>query len=177
MDAEHATLDLGRPATRILVAFDPEGPVRTAADRRDLRQKCSPGSPAHCRPSTGAELSANTSSLSPGSRRWERHGDRFEFAHFTDRQIARAVLTVPGAHSQRSLTDTAATVASLRAQRANLKSGVSGRKLELAEALWPVLQKPNQARDQTSYRETHTKSFVCSIGRLLWQTNLRAAAW
>ena len=154
LDPEHSTLDLQRPATRILVAFDPEGPVRTAADRRDLRDKLLDRIARALPPEHRGRVERQYVEPLVHIETWDRRGDSFEFAHFTDRQIARAILSVPGAHDQRTLADTVATVTNLRAQRGNLKSAVSGRKLELAEALWPVLHKRIR---RASKRHTETR--------------------
>jgi hypothetical protein len=74
---------------------------------------------------------------------WNRKGEAFEFAHFTDRQLASAILSIPGARKELSLATMTGHVAKLRRLSGNLKELLPRRssKLELADSLWPVLER------------------------------------
>jgi hypothetical protein len=73
---------------------------------------------------------------------WKRTGESFEFAHFTDRQIARAIQVLDPRPRRPALERWVQAVAGVRANRGNLKSILGHvRKPELADELWPVLEK------------------------------------
>jgi len=67
-------------------------------------------------------------------------GQSFEFAHFTDRQLAAAIRGVLR-QSAPPHADVIKRVASVRSKGGNLKVILQGRsKLALADELWPVLE-------------------------------------
>lgn len=71
---------------------------------------------------------------------WDGHGQSFEFAHFTDRQLARAIARV-GRQPPPPLADIIERVGSVRSKGGNLKVLLHGRsKLALADELWSVLE-------------------------------------
>ena len=73
---------------------------------------------------------------------WKRTGESFEFAHFTDRQIAHAIQTLDKRPRQPTFEGRVQAVARVRAKRGNLKTVLGYvSKPDLAEELWPVLEK------------------------------------
>jgi hypothetical protein len=140
-DAQDRFLDLLRPPTQVLVVADPEGPLSTAAGRERKRrswvERILLTLPPRDRTPPVQEQIDSLVTL----RTWNHRGDSFEFAHFTDRQLATAILRVRGGHRRRTLAQTLATVERVRARRGNLATCVGGRKLDLADALWPTLHR------------------------------------
>ena len=74
---------------------------------------------------------------------WNERGASFEFAHWTDRELARAVLSIPGHRKQLSLAAVTRHVTKLRQIRGNLEDLLPPRrsKIDLAEELWPSLER------------------------------------
>ena len=72
---------------------------------------------------------------------WRPSGESFEFAHFTDLQLANAIASIDQAASQPTLQARTTHIGQLRAQRSNLKKALwpGASKVDLAEALWPVM--------------------------------------
>lgn len=74
-------------------------------------------------------------------------GQSFEFAHFTDTEIATRILDVYEGPSPPSLRDLQSWVGSVRAKSGNLErlweswSAPRPRKTKLAEKLWPILER------------------------------------
>jgi hypothetical protein len=69
----------------------------------------------------------------------DRH--QFEFAHFTDTEIATAAAALDRRKRQPTLEKRVAIVAKLRAERGNLDKMLGPiSKVALADALWPVLE-------------------------------------
>jgi hypothetical protein len=140
-EATDGYLELTRPPTRVLVVFDPEGPAATPDGRNKLQKdwidRILRGFPREHRTAAVREEVALLVEVTT----WNSKSESFEFAHFTDRQIASAMLKVPGRHGKRSIGEMCALVAELRAKRANLKTSLRGRgKVMLAEQLWPILE-------------------------------------
>lgn len=78
---------------------------------------------------------------------WNRKGDCFEYAHFTDRQIARAILQVYGRPAPASEEQLVERLASLRrGGNGGYNSlwkkwpGLKPTKVKVALALWPLLE-------------------------------------
>lgn len=73
---------------------------------------------------------------------WNRAGESFEFSHFTDAQIARAILRLDPRAAKPTLQQLLARVASLRASKGNLGNLLfRTSKLDLADELWPLLER------------------------------------
>jgi hypothetical protein len=146
-ELEDRYVELVRPPTRLLEVVDAEGPVATAAQREKRRQKLldrllrtlpreyrqDPERLAHMRGQFDGLVRTTT---------WRRTGESFEFAHFTDRQIGQAIQVVDSRARQPTLDEWVRAVERVRADRGNLKAilGDVG-KPELADELWPVLEK------------------------------------
>jgi hypothetical protein len=75
-------------------------------------------------------------------RTWNRRGESFEFAHFTDRQLARAIDKLDQRARKPTRDELIELVAQFRASGKNLKPLIkmSG-KPELADELWPPLER------------------------------------
>lgn len=72
---------------------------------------------------------------------WTRTGTSFEFAHFTDAEIARGAAAIGDRVRQQTLEERIATVAKLRAKRHNLDKMLGPiSKVDLAVELWPILE-------------------------------------
>ena len=72
---------------------------------------------------------------------WNRGGASFEYAHFTDRQIALAIDGLDRRSRRPTLEKLVELVRKLRERHGNLEMLLHGTsKPDLAEALWPVLE-------------------------------------
>ena len=132
---------LERPPTRLLVIFDAEGEFATAADRRDRRDKwvsrVMQALPRELRTPIVAQQIRPFITVAT----WTRTGTSFEFAHFTDAQIAAAAAALDRRKRQPTLEKRVAIVAKLRAERGNLDKMLGPiSKVALADVLWPVLE-------------------------------------
>jgi hypothetical protein len=141
VDATGPYLKLSRPPTRFFAVMDAEGKYKIAEKREQERKKLIDRVmltfPAKHR--TAAVRASIESLISITT--WDSHGQSFEFANFTDLQIAKAIGEVKP-RGRQGLEQRRQMVANLRTQQGNLKK-MLGRvsKLDLAEALWPVLER------------------------------------
>lgn len=130
-----------RPLTRLLAVMDAEGKYATAKSREERRQ---------------AWISRILDTLPPESRTpavresidrlvavetWDGKGQSFEFAHFTDRQLAVGTAAIDQ-RAHLSLEKRIEIAGSIRASGGKLDP-LLGRasKIDLAEVLWPVLRR------------------------------------
>lgn len=144
-------VEFDRPLTRFLVVGDPEGPLDTPEKRERSRQKwlarVAAALPARFRTDAFIE------ELDPlvQVRTWTTRGESFEFAHFSDTELARALAAVKRRQTQLKLSELRARVQAERNRHGNLKNLLGGSsKITLAKHLWPVLLKKiekAQARD------------------------------
>jgi hypothetical protein len=140
-DGDGRHLPLIRPPTRLLVVLDPEGRVTTEEARQDRRKvwvdrihRAIPG---------GSNSQAVREQIDPlvDLITWNLRGESFEFAHFTDREIAAAILRLPRHERPQTLQAATATVAKLRSVRGGLDSMFpNSSKGRLAKELQPVLE-------------------------------------
>jgi hypothetical protein len=78
---------------------------------------------------------------------WNRKGEAFEFAHFTNRQIAQAILEAYQGHNAPTLDEVERLVGIKRNHAQNIRDiwkrwkGRKPTKGRVAEALWPILEK------------------------------------
>jgi hypothetical protein len=131
-----------RPLTRILVVTDAEGPMTTREQRRKRRgawvERILWELPAEQRTPAVRQSLERLVYLET----WRRSGLSFEFAHFTDRQLATAIASLDRRERQPTLTDRIGHVARVRAQRANLDQVLHRTsKPDLADELWPLLER------------------------------------
>jgi hypothetical protein len=136
---------LVRPPVRILVVMDPEGDYVTEADR-DARREQWLARILRTLPAgyQTQRVQAQLTNL-VDVMTWNRAADSFEFAHWSDRQIARAILSI-APNAPMSLPSLMASVHGVRRRRGNLESlwhagwpGRKPRKPDIANALWPSL--------------------------------------
>lgn len=134
-------LELQRPLTRILVVTDAEGRMETIEQRHARKQVWVE------RLMRALPRSARSSAVRDSMQRlvyvdtWNRRGGSFEFAHFTDRQLAMTIASIDRRARQPSLPERVRHIGTIRAQRGNLKTALGpSSKLDLADALWPTLE-------------------------------------
>ena len=131
-----------RPLTRFVVVFDPEGPVTTNADREKRRQvwvdRIMRALPGEMQTAVVREQVESLVAI----RTWTKRGESFEFAHYTDRELARAIDKLDRRERKPERERLVKLVAQARARRKNLKILLKGfGKIELAEELWPLLER------------------------------------
>lgn len=137
-------VELDRPVTRFLVLTDAENKYRTASDRREQRllllDSITEGIPDDLRADLYQDrFLARTVEI----RTWGKYP--FEFAHFSDEQLADAILSQTTRHHPKG---EAGLIAAIKAQRASpapdiekawKQSGVS--KTKLVDGYWPMLER------------------------------------
>ena len=146
-------LRLVRPPTRLLVIMDAEGPLVTPAQREARRgiwiERIMRTLPA------GDQTKAVRESVDRlvAVETWDAKGQSFEFAHFTDRQLALAMEAVDRRVRQPARHTRIQAIRAVRSNRGNLEQVIGhASKVELAEALWHVLERKIQ-RAQTRNTE------------------------
>jgi hypothetical protein len=139
-DEQGRYLRLQRPPTRLLVMMDAEGPYEVPQGRKNQKgkwiERIMLTLPSQHRTTAVEESIRRLVSIDT----WDRKGQSFEFAHFTDHELNRAVAEVRRGRSQ---PDRTAKIAEIRQAQGNLKKvlGSHTSKLKLAEALWPILER------------------------------------
>ncbi|HET8895297.1 MAG TPA: hypothetical protein VFM96_14490 [Gaiellaceae bacterium] len=131
-----------RPLTRFLIVFDPEGPVVSDADREQRRQiwidRIMRALPQEMQTAIVREQIERLVAI----RTWNRRGESFEYAHFTNLQLARAIDKLDRRPRKPPRERLVALISDARAANRNLKSLLHGSgKTDLAEALWPALER------------------------------------
>jgi hypothetical protein len=141
-DEEGQYLKPSTPLTRVLVVADAEGPL-TTAEKRERRR--------------GAWVDRIITTLPKEHRTevvrdalnefvfmdtWNLAGESFEFAHFTDRQLAQAIDALDSRSDKPGLPELARRLASVRSSKGSIEPLLprTSTKLDLADALWPVLE-------------------------------------
>ena len=140
-DRDGRYLGLVRPPTRLLATMDAEGKFATPADREARRQKwigrIAETLPVQHRTASVLESLDKLVEVST----WNPKGESFEYAHFTNRELAKAIHSLDSRRRRPSLTRLLELVAKARAEQWNLESLGAFSKVALAEALWPVLER------------------------------------
>lgn len=136
---------LDRPFTRFLVLADAENKYTTAADRRKQRKLLLDSLAQKIPADLRADLYLDTRrARTVEIRTWGKYP--FEFAHFTDGQLAKVLLSLASVPHPGGRTG---LVAAVHAERLSSSPDITavgwpgrGRisKLDLAEATWPVLE-------------------------------------
>jgi hypothetical protein len=141
-------LSLLRPLARVLVVTDPEGPMEDARQRKRRREvwieRILRTFPQEHR--TAAVRDAIDRLVYVET--WDRHGQSFEFANFTDHQLARAIDAVDTRKRQPSMARRVELVRDARDRRGRLDDLGVGSKTDLAEELWPVLKRKVQLAER-----------------------------
>jgi len=170
---------LTRPFTRIVVVFDPEGSFATEAVRETKRtvwatriQESLP------EPYLGSSLVRSQLRDLVEVQTW---GSSFEFAHFTNRQIAAAANRVARRVNPTAPPFAASSVAKLREHRGNLDKLWERRsyrgltKPAVAMELWPILERKLEIANEAGQIES------VPLGRVLLRVdeliNLPRHSW
>jgi hypothetical protein len=140
------SIQLTRPPTHFMVAVDPEKKFKEANKRERKRQQWI-GQVYRAVPYTyrTSILRDELQSL-VSVETWGEQS--FEFAHFTDEELAKGIVKVYQGPQSPSLAKLQAILGNIRASAGNIDSLWEGehwlkplpRKTDLAEALWPVLE-------------------------------------
>lgn len=163
---------LTRPPTRVLVAVDPEKRFETSlmqeAERRKLVDRLVEFIPRGMRtPAAREEINTLVTVTTWGTYPWE-------FANFTDHELTQALISRGRPPRGVRLADVAARVRAERLQppnpqdgRPNIEKVCEGwtrgvRKIDLAEDLWPVLERKIK-------RGTKTLNYRIPAGRVAVQ--------
>lgn len=140
-------LELSRPLTKVLIVTDAEGRMATAAQRQERRdawvERVRDAIPRDYRTDRVTEVLGRLVHVET----WTRRGSSFEFAHFTDRQIAVAVHAVNRHPRPSSLPRIVELVADCRRRKGKLDDVARFSKVDLADELWPVLEHKIQAAE------------------------------
>ncbi|HEX2086452.1 MAG TPA: hypothetical protein VHF89_12270 [Solirubrobacteraceae bacterium] len=142
LERDGRDLRLLRTATRVLVVGDAERPMASAAERERKRGEWVDRLLRTLPPEQRTGPARESLDLLVQVDTWNRHGESFEFAHFSDRELARAIATLDTRRRQPTPSQRVESVRRVRSRAGNLKSVLPREhlKLELAEALWPVLE-------------------------------------
>jgi hypothetical protein len=136
-------LRLNKPLTRLLTVMDAENKLATAEGRKKRREAwikriLDTLPPADRTASVRESIERLVAPVST----WNTEGESFEFAHFTDRELARAINRVDRRRNAPSFKKRVEIVGRIRDSRGNLKDTLGGTsKVALAEALWPILKR------------------------------------
>lgn len=140
-ESDRGYVRLERPPTRLFVVFDAEGKFATPAMRRKRREqwveRVMQTLPRELRTPVVADQIKPLVNVAT----WTRTGTSFEFAHFTDREIATAAAALDQRKEQPTVDKRVELVAKLRRERGNLDKMLGPiSKVALADRLWPVLE-------------------------------------
>jgi hypothetical protein len=138
---------LTRPPTHFLVVVDPEKGFATPASREEVRKSWVNEIWRAIHSSARSKISVDEINPLVEVDTWNSKGESFEFAHFTDRQIASAILKVYKGPDAPSIKKLAADVKKQRTHAGNIEKlwkrwkGLKPTKVKLADALWPTLKR------------------------------------
>ncbi len=136
------TLRLVRPPTRLLVVMDAEGryisaEARSREERKLIDRIMLTFPREHQTPAVRAAIEGLVK-----IETWDRAEQSFEFAHFTDRQLASAIGRAFRGRRRQGEKARIETVAKLRRCHGNLEDVLgAASKVDLAEELWPLLER------------------------------------
>ena len=142
-ERRHDGYDMVRPPTRLLLVVDPDAHWSTDAKVETQRRKIMTEIQKVVAVQ-GDPLSVDDLDSLVVVRRWP--ASCFEFAHFSDEEIATAITTIHPTCGGLSLPDLIARVAETRMQGADVKRVWDNKwqpkptKLDLANTLWPTLR-------------------------------------
>jgi hypothetical protein len=138
-DEDGRYLRLLRPLARVLVVMDPEGPMSTRESREKRRaewvERILQTFPQEYRSATVRDSIERLVYVET----WDPKGQSFEFAHFTDRQLASATAAIDKRSRQPMRECRIELVTDARKRRGSLKDLGAESKTDLAERLWPML--------------------------------------
>ena len=154
---------LERPPTRLLIVRDPEGKAATPELRERARQALISRAMRTLPHELRVPAVRNQVAKLIEVRSWTTAGKSFEFAHFTDRQLAVAIDGLDTRPNKPALPQLIDSIANVRSAGGNLKKTVLknvGTKPALADQLWPVLERKIEL---ALSRDTHDRIPVVSI--------------
>lgn len=141
-DVDGRYLRLVRPPTRILVVLDPEGSFATNEMRASRREQWIDRLMRTLPKERRTDVIREQVSRYVDVVTWKRSGESFEFAHFTDRQLALAVERLDKRPRRPSRRQRIALIAARRVQGASLDPLLHRvSKVDLADELWPTLER------------------------------------
>lgn len=133
-------LRLHRPLTRLLAVMDAEGKYATKRGREERRQAWIDRILRTLPKENRTEAVRESIDRLVAVETWDAKGQSFEFAHFTDRQLALATAQIDRRESL-SLHKRIDIAGSIRGSRGKLDPLLGkASKIDLADALWPALQ-------------------------------------
>jgi hypothetical protein len=137
-----------------LIVFDPEGPAATEAAREKRRtewvDRIMRAMPRELQTPVVREAMDTLVAI----RTWNERGESFEYAHFSDEDLAREIDGLDIRERKPTYDDLLELVRRARAENWNLKKLLHGSgKAQLADALWPLLESRIEAA-LTTQRET-----------------------
>jgi hypothetical protein len=140
-DANDRYLRPLKPLTRLLAVMDAEGKYATPQSREERRRVWVDRILQTLPPEDRTSPVRRSIERLVAVKTWNRKGQSFEFAHFTDRQLAVATAKIDR-RTNLSLEKRVEMAESIRRSRGNLDPLLgSGSKVELADVLWPVLRR------------------------------------
>jgi hypothetical protein len=141
-DEHDRYLRLNKPLTRLLAVMDAENKLATTEGRTKRREAWIKRILDTLPPADRtASVRESVERLVAPVSTWNAEGESFEFANFTDRELARAINRADQRRNAPSFAKRVEIVSRIRASRGNLKDTLGGTsKLALAEALWPILK-------------------------------------
>lgn len=140
MEGDGRYLSLSRPPTRLLQAMDAEGPLATEEGRARRREIWIERIMRTLPPKQDTPTMREAVSRLVHLEVWTTNGDSFEFAHFTDREIAKTINKLDESPRRPSYERLVGVVADTRARRGPLDPLLRMSKPEFANALWPMLE-------------------------------------
>jgi hypothetical protein len=138
-------VDFQRPPTRFLVVSDAEGKSATSGQRRERRREWVDRIMRTLPRDLWTSGVREQLALLVRVITWKRSGESFEFAHFTDRQLALAIERLDTRRSRKpALPRLVTAMRGLRSARGGLDSVLEPArisKVDLANELWPTLER------------------------------------
>jgi hypothetical protein len=160
VEPEGRYLRLHRAPTRILVVMDPEGRMRTEKMREEARRGWIERLRLAMPPEHRTDAVQWVIERQIEVRTWSTPAESFEFAHFTDRRLALALARLDTRDAPADVDDWAERLVRVR-RGGTLKPLIrKRRKLELAEELWPHLQR---RIERAIPHETHRKIPIVDV--------------
>jgi hypothetical protein len=130
-----------RPLSRFLIVFDPEGPAATEAAREKRRNEWVDRIMRAMPPELHTSVVREAMDTLVAIRTWNERGESFEYAHFSDEDLASEIDCLDTRERKATYGDLLKLVRKARAENWNLKKLLHGSgKAELADRLWPLLQ-------------------------------------
>jgi hypothetical protein len=137
-------VEFERPPTRFLVVFDPEGKAATREQREDRKRVWVDRIMSTLTHELQTPIVREQMQKFVFVQTWRRNRDSFEFAHFTDRQLAAAIHPLDKRPNRPSLEKLVGIISRLRDKNNNVGKFTDSAKiskLDLADALWPMLRR------------------------------------